>query len=86
MEPLGGGTGCGPLGWRNEADAGCWGGPGQCAPGGWAWGARGLAAVAGFTIGIDVVSGGRPAVPWWRPTSKVSAGPSGLPMLTRVPS
>ncbi|OBH13262.1 hypothetical protein A9X03_25205 [Mycobacterium sp. E1715] len=42
--------------------------------------------VAGLTIGIDVVSGGRPAVPWWRPTSKVRAGPSGLPMLTRRPS
>ena len=29
---------------------------------------------------------GRPTEPWWRPTSKVSAGPSGLPILMRCPS
>ena len=30
--------------------------------------------------------GGRPADPRWRPTSKVSWGPSGLPMLRLCPS
>ncbi|CPA89195.1 Uncharacterised protein [Mycobacterium tuberculosis] len=32
---------------------------------------------------IDVVWGGRPAEPRWRPTSKSSAGPSGFPIWTR---
>ena len=35
---------------------------------------------------IDVVWGGRPAIPRCRPTSNVSGGPSGLPMLTVWPS
>ncbi len=51
-------------------------GPERCAPGG---------VVAGAT-GTEVVCGGRPASPWWRPTSKVSRGPSGLPMLRLCPS
>ena len=33
-----------------------------------------------------LVCGGVPAEPWWRPTSKVRCGPSGLPMLTPMPS
>ncbi len=57
-----------------------------CVPNGWLCGARASGALGLLTIGIDVVSGGRPAEPWWRPTSKVSAGPSGLPTLTRSPS
>ena len=30
----------------------------------------GCAAVIRLPIGIDAVRGGRPAEPWWRPTSK----------------
>jgi hypothetical protein len=32
------------------------------------------------------IGGGRPAEPWCRPTSKLTDGPSGLPILTVVPS
>ena len=39
-------------------------------------------------MGITTVGvwGGRPALTWWWPSSKLSGGPSGLPRLTVVPS
>jgi hypothetical protein len=37
-------------------------------------------------MGIDAVWGGRPAIPRCRPTSNLSDGPSGFPMLTLWPS
>ncbi|CAG7187305.1 hypothetical protein PICSAR235_02956 [Mycobacterium avium subsp. paratuberculosis] len=76
----------GCTGWRNEDDAGCCGWLIRWVPGGWPCAAPVIGPLGVLTIGIDVVSGGRPADPWWRPTSKDRAGPSGLPMLTRVPS
>jgi hypothetical protein len=40
----------------------------------------------GWATRIDEVCGGRPAIPWCRPTSNVSSGPSGFPMLMLWPS
>src|SRR5579875_1838681 len=90
--PLGGyigwggaGAVCGwlPGGWgRIGADCGGHDPPGWRA----GCGCDGRGAPDGWTTRIDAVRGGRPANPACRPTSKVSRGPSGLPMLMLWPS
>ena len=87
-----GGPGCG----RRNGGAAQFGvrpeGPGGAATGGpdWAGACTGghavPAACAATGMPIDSVRGGRPAIPWWRPTSKISCGPSGFPMLMVWPS
>jgi hypothetical protein len=79
-------VGCGRDGLAGGGGGG--GGPDQSAPVcGWTGTGRGpFAPETGVAMGIDVVKGGRPAKPRWRPTSKVTTGPSGLPMLIRKPS
>ena len=72
-------AGCGALGYTvGGLDTG--GGAGQETGGG-------EAGPAGRPVtGMDAVWGGRPTDPVARPTSKPSSGPSGLPMLTVMPS
>ena len=67
----------GYMGWLRDGGAGGWGGCG---------GAVGYDALCRWAMGTEAVGGGVPAEPWWRPTSNVSRGPSGLPMLSASPS
>ena len=50
--------------------------------GGWV----GQAALGLCATGTEAVCGGRPTEPVWWPTSKVSRGPSRLPIFTFCPS
>ncbi|WP_231110501.1 FHA domain-containing protein, partial [Mycobacterium avium] len=48
--------------------------------------AAGAGGWAATGVPIDSVRGGRPAMPWWRPRSKVSSGASGFPVVMAHPS